>query len=106
MLTGACLARAGFNRKSALATTVMVLAAEAPDLDIVAYFRGPVEGFAHHRGITHTLVGVPFVAAVVLGFVWLIYRWRVKRGWKPKASALPVRWPLLFAFACIAGLSH
>src|SRR4051812_7172518 len=106
MLTGACLARAGFNRKSALATTVMVLAAEAPDLDIVTYFRGSVEGFAHHRGITHTLIGAPFVAAAVIGFVWLIHRWRLRRGWQPKATAPPLRWPLLYAFACVAALSH
>jgi len=33
-LTGACLARAGFNRKTALATATMTLAAEAPDLDV------------------------------------------------------------------------
>src|SRR5437868_6536572 len=106
MLTGACLARAGFNRKTALATTVMVLAAEAPDLDIVTYFRGSMEGFAHHRGIPHTFAGVPLMAAAVLGFVWLIYRWRTKRGWRPKASAPPLRWGLLYLFACIAGVSH
>ena len=106
LLTGACIARTGLNRKSALATTVIVLAAEAPDLDIFAYLGGPVAGFAHHRGITHTFLGVPLVAAAVLGFVWLLYRWRIKRGWAPKASAPPVRWRLLYGFACLAVLSH
>ncbi|MBI2678292.1 MAG: metal-dependent hydrolase [Candidatus Koribacter versatilis] len=106
LLTGACLARAGFNRKTALATTVMVLAAEAPDLDIVAYFGGSVTGFQHHRGITHTLAGVPLIAAAVVGFVWLLHRWRVQRGWQPKASSPPLRWPLLYLFACLAALSH
>src|ERR1700761_2064889 len=71
-LTGACLARAGFNRKTALATLTMTLAAEANDIDIVTYFKGPTFGFAHHRGITHTFVGVPFVAAAVLLLVWMI----------------------------------
>ena len=33
-LTGATLARAGFNRKTALATVTMTLAAEAADIDI------------------------------------------------------------------------
>lgn len=103
LLTGACLARAGLNRKSALATSVVVLAAEAPDLDIVVYFRGSLSGFEHHRGITHTLVGVPLCAALVLGFVWLLYRWRMSRGWRPKRE---VKWPTLFGLACIAGLSH
>jgi inner membrane protein len=103
LLTGACLGRAGLNRKSALATLVTVLAAEAPDVDILWSVDGPVAAFQHHRGITHTLVGVPFVAALVVGFVWLFYRWRTKRGWQPK---LPVRWGWLYLFACLAALSH
>lgn len=103
LLTGACLARAGLNRKSALATSVVVLAAEAPDLDIVFYLRGSLAGFEHHRGLTHTLLGVPLCAALVLGFVWLLYRWRLRRGWQPKS---PPRWPVLFGLACLAGLSH
>ena len=61
LLAGACLGRAGLNRKTGLATLTLVLAAEAPDLDVVAYFGGSVSGMAHHRGITHTLLGSPFV---------------------------------------------
>ena len=34
-LTGACMGRSGFNRKSALATVTMVLAAEAADIDVL-----------------------------------------------------------------------
>jgi len=59
-LTGACLARAGFNRKAAYATLAMTLAAEAPDLDTLWSAGGPVAAVQHHRGITHTLVGLPF----------------------------------------------
>lgn len=102
-LTGAVLARCGFNRKTALATTAMVLAAEAADIDMLAYFRGSVAGFQHHRGITHTFVGIPLVAALTLGLVWLFYKWRRSRGWEPK---LPVRWGLLYLFACIAASTH
>ena len=56
-LTGACLGRSGFNRRTAYATLAMTLAAEAPDMDIFWGFRGPVAGFGHHRGITHTFLG-------------------------------------------------
>ena len=52
------MGRAGLNRKSALATLTLTLAAEAPDLDIIGRFRGPAFGFAHHRGFTHSFVGV------------------------------------------------
>lgn len=80
----------------------MTLAAEAPDLDMVGYFKNPVFGFAHHRGFTHSFLGLIFTSALVVGFVWLI--WLI-RGKKTK-SQVPPRWGLLFAFAYLAGLSH
>src|SRR6476659_9009437 len=95
-LTGACLGRAGFNRRTALATATMTLAAEAPDLDVFGRFKGPVFGFAHHRGFTHLFLGLVLVSAVVVGFMYLI--WRV-RGRKTKHPELPPRWGLLFALA-------
>ena len=52
-LTGACMSRAGFNRKTALATLTMVLAAEAADLDVLWAVKGPIAALQHHRGITH-----------------------------------------------------
>jgi inner membrane protein len=102
-LTGACLGRAGLNSRTALATATLTLAAEAPDLDVLGRFGGPAFGFAHHRGFTHSFLGVPIDAAVVLGFVYLIWRWR---GRKVKDPKLPPRWGLLFFYACLAGLSH
>ena len=68
-LTGAVLSRAGFNRRTAYATLAMTLAAEAPDLDVLWGFRGPVAVLEHHRGITHTFLGAPFVALAVTGTV-------------------------------------
>jgi inner membrane protein len=102
-LTGACLGRAGLNRKTALATLTLTLAADAPDLDVFSRFGGPAFGFAHHRGFTHSFLGVPLDAAVVVGFVYLI--WRL-RGRRLKDPNLPPRWGLLFLYACLAGLSH
>src|ERR1700760_2783251 len=74
LMTAACLARAGFNRKTAYATVAMTLAAEAPDLDVLWGFGGPVAAFQHHRGWTHNFLGTPFEAAVVVGAIWLIHR--------------------------------
>jgi inner membrane protein len=102
-LTGACLGRAGLNRKTALATLTLTLAAEAPDLDVLAGFRGPAFGFAHHRGFTHSFVGILIDALAVVGFVYLI--WRL-RGCKTNDPNQPPRWGLLFFYACLAGLSH
>ena len=102
-LTGACMGRAGLNRKTALATATVTLAAEAPDLDVLGEFKGRVFGFAHHRGFTHSFLGITLVSAAVVGFVYLI--WRL-RGRKLNDPNLPPRWGLLFGFAYLAGLSH
>jgi len=102
-LTGACLGRAGLNRKTALATLTLTLAAEAPDLDVLGRFRGPAFGFAHHRGFTHSFVGIILMAAFVVAFVYLVWRMRGRKSNNPN---LPPRWGLLFLYACLAGLSH
>ena len=81
----------------------MTLAAEAPDLDVLGRFRGPVFTFAHHRGFTHSFLGLILVSAVVVGFMYLV--WRL-RGRKTNDPNLPPSWGLLFVLAYIAGLSH
>jgi inner membrane protein len=106
LMTGACLARAGFNRKAAYAALAMTLAAEAPDLDTLWSIGGPIAGFQHHRGWTHTFLGLPFEAAIVLGAVWLFHRWRLRKLDNTKPPRAPVRWPLLYCFCLIALLSH
>lgn len=99
-LTGACLSRAGFNRKAAYATLAMTLAAEAPDLDVFWGFKGPVAALQHHRGITHTFIAAPIIALVTVGVVWVIHRIR------KKPPAVAPRWALLWFFCLLAALSH
>ena len=106
LMTGACLARAGFNRKAAYAAVTMTLAAEAPDLDTLWSIDGPIAAFQHHRGWTHTFFGLPFEAAIVVGVIWLFHRWRTKRKDPAKPPRAPVRWGLLYCFSLIALLSH
>lgn len=97
------MGRAGLNRKTALATATLTLAAEAPDLDVAAYFYNPVFGFAHHRGFTHSFFGIPLMALLVVAIIYLV--WRL-RGRKTNNPDLPPRWGLLYLYACLAGLSH
>lgn len=103
LLTGACIGRAGLNRRTALATLTLTLAAEAPDLDVLGSIRGRAFSFAHHRGFTHSFLGVPLDALVVVGFVYLVWLLRGRRTNDPN---LPTRWGILFLYACLAGLSH
>jgi len=116
-LTGACIGRAGLNRKTAYATLTAVLAAEAADVDVFWGFAGPVEGLKHHRGITHTFLGAPVVAAACVGAVALLYRWSDARRRKrealhpaepgaPARERQPVHWAWLYLTALIASLSH
>jgi inner membrane protein len=107
-LTGACIGRAGLNRKTAYATLVAVLAAEAADLDMLWSFAGPVQELKHHRGITHTFIAAPVVAGAVVGAVWLLDRWwshRLKTRVQA-SNGQPVHWGWLYATALIAALSH
>lgn len=122
VLTGACLARTGLNRRAAYATLAMAIAAELPDIDVLWGLRGPVAGFQHHRGITHTFLGLPFEAALVVLFVYGLHRWRVAREAKRAAeaappdsgngrlnrplTAAPVRWGVLYGLCLLALLSH
>ncbi len=105
MLTGACMSRAGFNRKTAYATLTMLLAAEVADCDLLWEIKGPIAGFQHHRGITHSFVGVPFIAAATLAGVYLLHRWWLGRR-RPRPGYPAVRWGLLYWLALLAGLSH
>jgi inner membrane protein len=97
------MGRAGLNRKTALATATLTLGAEAADLDVLSRFGGSAFGLNHHRGFTHSFLGVPLVAAVVVGFIYLL--WRL-RGREIRNPNLPPRWGLLFGYACLAGFSH
>jgi inner membrane protein len=119
-LTGACIGRAGLNRKTAYATLAAVLAAEAADMDVFWGWRGPVEELKHHRGITHTFVAAPVVAGVVVGLVALLHLWwdgRRKRKLAAIAldpdAPIPLRlqpktihWGWLYGTALVAALSH
>lgn len=105
------------NRTTAYATLTMVLAAEAPDLDLLWKLRGPVAEFQHHRGFTHTFLGAPFMALLITGSIWLWHRWRT-RGMDERARDMagsrsnrrdhvpPVHWGWIWFLALVADLSH
>jgi inner membrane protein len=112
MMTGACLSRAGLNRKTGLATLTLTLALEAPDIDSFSYFGGGITGLQHHRGITHSFVGAPFVALLVVAIVYGVHRWTTWRKDGPSemssrgAPKLPPNWKLLYGYALLGALVH
>ena len=105
-MTGACLSRAGLNRKTGLATLTLTLALEAPDIDSFSYFGGGINGLQHHRGITHSFVGAPFVALLVVAIVYCVNLW-LQRGKNARgAPKLPPNWKLLYCYALLGALVH
>jgi len=93
-LVGLAAAKAGLDRLSPGATTLCVLAANAPDSDLVVLVFGGRWAFLHHhRGITHSIVGC-IVLALALPLMfhagdWLLARWR-QRETRTKLTGLLV----------------
>ena len=61
---GACLARSGLGRRTTLGTATLLIGANLPDIDVLAYLDGPGADLAFRRGWTH---GIP--ALIVLPFL-------------------------------------
>jgi inner membrane protein len=71
-LVGLTAAKAGLEKLSPGATTLCLLATNAPDVDVaVLVFRGRWAYLHHHRGITHSLVG-SLVLAIALPLVFYL----------------------------------
>jgi inner membrane protein len=92
-LTAIAISQTGLNRKTRFATVTLILAANAPDLDLVAGLKGSIAYLKYHRGITHSFTGIIVLAVLIWGLMW----WLGKRV-KPKPG-LPLnpRWLLLAA---------
>ena len=86
-LVGLTAAKAGIERLSPLATTVCVLAANSPDSDVIVGLTTDRWNYLHHhRGITHSIVGVIVLAFAVPTIVWVGERvWSRLRNRKAKS---------------------
>jgi inner membrane protein len=79
-LVGLAAAKAGLDRLSPGATTLCVLAANAPDADVaVLIFQGRWAFLHHHRGITHSIVGC-IVLALALPLIFHVGDWLIARA--------------------------
>ena len=79
-LTGVVLSRAGLNRWHPQSIWLLMLAANIPDIDIVAALRGPLPYFIAHRGYTHSIVMAPLMALIPMLVVCAVSR--SMQGWK------------------------
>jgi inner membrane protein len=90
---GLFLSRAGLNRWTPFATPILILAANAPDIDVLAATGGSVNYLHYHRHITHSLIAMPVMALLAI----LVVRLAVRK---------PIHWVGAFCAAMIAVLSH
>lgn len=103
-MTGAVLARAGGDAKTPLAAATLMLAANAPDIDIYTVWTESSFGsIAFRRGWTH---GPIFLALLPLIVTALVLAWDrgVRRRRNPALAPVDVRWTLVLAV--IGTLSH
>jgi len=97
-LVGVAVARTGFHRKTALATTTAAIAANLPDVDVLV-FATSMPSVAFRRGITHGLPAQALLPIACAGVMWWLGRRGIGRGRAP-------RFEWLLALSYIGILSH
>ncbi len=90
---GLFLSRAGLNRWTPRATPILILAANAPDIDVVSAAGGWVNYLHYHRHITHSLAAMPVMALLPL----VIVRF---------AGRKPINWLGAFCASLVAVATH
>jgi inner membrane protein len=93
-LTGLMLSRAGLDRLTPRAALILMLSANAPDLDSISSIAGVTTYLDWHRGPTHGLPMLPFMALLPVAVAGL---WRRPAGFS---------WGYAYLLACIGLLSH
>lgn len=82
-------------------TSLLILASNAPDVDVVSAFFGSMTYLEHHRGYTHTYWGV-LLLALLLPLPFL----RLKRIAGSQAMSQPARYGRLALVALVGTSSH
>lgn len=101
-LTGAALSGAGLRRSAPLATATLVIAANAPDIDILSYMDGEYAALAFRRGWTHGPLGWILLPVLVTAVMLAVDR--IRRGRAPGAA--PARPRTLLGLAALGVATH
>src|ERR1700680_1069922 len=97
------LARTPLGRSGRGATTALILASNAPDIDIVATAGGALKYLEWHRGPTHGPLGILGLGLVTAGLVWTgrsaLDRWRV--AGPPRVADAPFGTLAIVSLLCV-----
>lgn len=86
-LVGGALAESGLKRRTALGAATLLVAANAPDIDVMAYLAGPTTALWLRRGLTHGIVAWLVLPLLVTGVV--LAADRILRRGRERARAVP-----------------
>jgi inner membrane protein len=87
------LSRAGLNRLTTQATAILLLAANAPDIDVCSAAGGSLAYLHYHRHLTHSLLMAPVMALLPLLIVRL-------------ATRKPIAWTSGYLVSLLGVASH
>src|SRR5689334_25352726 len=90
---GLFLSRAGLRNWTPRAAAILILASNAPDIDVLSAAGGSLTYLHYHRHLTHSLVTAPFLAILPLVLMRLVAR-------------KPIRWVPAYVASLIAVGSH
>ena len=110
-LVGAALVRTRLGRLGGLAPglagAVLILGANAPDVDVAAYFVSGDFALEHRRGWTHGVLAMAVLPPLLAGLALAWDRWRRRRRGIPAAGERPpARFGPLLSLSAIAVWSH
>jgi inner membrane protein len=91
--TGLFLSRAGLGRLTPYAAPILMLAANMPDVDVVAAAGGALTYLNYHRHLTHAIPMLPVIALLPVLLVRLVAR-------------RPLRWAGAYLISAIGVASH
>ncbi len=98
-LFGLALAKTGLERSTPKATLALLIGANLPDLDLLAWFGGHISYLNYHRGLSHALPGLVCEAFLLAAILLVAHRVCSKHG-------CPANFRMLFLVS-LAGLgSH
>jgi len=79
-LFGLVLAKTGLERSTPKATLALLIGANLPDLDLLAWFGGHISYLKYHRGISHSPLGLLCEAGLLAVTLLVVPRDRTKVG--------------------------
>ncbi|MGH9406232.1 MAG: metal-dependent hydrolase [Terriglobia bacterium] len=100
-LTGIAIAQAGLKRKTRFAMLALIIASNLPDIDVAFAGRGTVGYLTHHRAITHSLLGLTVLSAILAAALYALGR---RTQAKKSGPRLSMKW--LFAVCWIGMAVH